>query len=120
MLTFYNHCYGCIRVESPVCASWHQLNNKPKMHQIGLPCTASITANMPQSGWLQIRPLEEAYKFGSFFSSLLTESDFEAKPSVLLLGQYSTGKTTFIKHLLGRDYPGIHIGPEPTTGQPAL
>lgn len=66
---------------------------------------------------LQIRPLEEAYKFGSFFSSLLTESDFEAKPSVLLLGQYSTGKTTFIKHLLGRDYPGIHIGPEPTTGQ---
>lgn len=68
-------------------------------------------------GLLQIRPLEEAYKFGSFFSSLLTESDFEAKPSVLLLGQYSTGKTTFIKHLLGRDYPGIHIGPEPTTGQ---
>jgi hypothetical protein len=28
---------------------------------------------------------------------LLNESDFEAKPSVLLLGQYSTGKTTFIK-----------------------
>lgn len=69
---------------------------------------------------MQIRPLEEAYKFGSFFSSLLTESDFEAKPSVLLLGQYSTGKTTFIKHLLGRDYPGIHIGPEPTTGQLAV
>ena len=69
---------------------------------------------------LQIKPLEEAYKFGSFFSSLLSESDFEAKPSVLLLGQYSTGKTTFIKHLLGRDYPGIHIGPEPTTGDCCL
>jgi len=26
-----------------------------------------------------------------------------------------TGKTTFIKHLLGREYPGINIGPEPTT-----
>ena len=25
------------------------------------------------------------------------------------------GKTTFIKHLLGQDYPGCHIGPEPTT-----
>lgn len=25
------------------------------------------------------------------------------------------GKSTFIKYLLGRDYPGIHIGPEPTT-----
>eukprot|EP00884_Botryococcus_braunii_P005177 jgi/Botrbrau1/14660/Bobra.0108s0021.1 len=63
----------------------------------------------------KIKILEELYKFGSFFSSYLTEADFQAKPSVLLLGQYSTGKTTFIKHLLGRDYPGINIGPEPTT-----
>lgn len=62
---------------------------------------------------------------------------------VMLLGQYSTGKTTFIKHLLKSSYPGnlpfffsslpilvqdslgvlifyyrftgAHIGPEPTT-----
>jgi len=34
---------------------------------------------------------------------------------VLLLGQYSTGKTTFIEHLLGRKYPGANIGPEPST-----
>jgi hypothetical protein len=40
---------------------------------------------------LQVRPLEEQFKFGSFFTPLLHESDFEAKPSVLLLGQYSTG-----------------------------
>ena len=58
----------------------------------------------------------------------------------MLLGQYSTGKTTFIKHLLRANYPGkgkwnfsmlilslnsllfvfgfflgAHIGPEPTT-----
>jgi hypothetical protein len=45
----------------------------------------------------QVRPLEEAYLFPSFFSSLMQPSDFDAKPSVLLLGQYSTGKTTFIK-----------------------
>jgi EH domain-containing protein 1 len=44
-----------------------------------------------------------------------TESDFDAKPQVMLLGQYSTGKTTFIKHLLRTSYPGAHIGPEPTT-----
>ena len=41
---------------------------------------------------VQIRPLEESYKFGAFFSSYLNESDFYAKPSVLLLGQYSTGE----------------------------
>ena len=34
---------------------------------------------------------------------------------VLLLGQYSVGKTSFIRSLLGRDFPGIRIGPEPTT-----
>ena len=40
----------------------------------------------------QVRPLEEQFKFGHFFSPLLNESDFDAKPSVLLLGQYSTGE----------------------------
>jgi len=34
---------------------------------------------------------------------------------ILLVGQYSVGKTTFIRYLLGRDYPGARIGPEPTT-----
>ncbi|WVY95224.1 hypothetical protein V8G54_034312 [Vigna mungo] len=52
--------------------------------------------------------------FGSK-SSKKTNTDFDAKPMVMLLGQYSTGKTTFIKHLLRCDYPGAHVGPEPTT-----
>lgn len=77
-------------------------------------CT-SITDGLKRIYFSKIRPLEDVYKFGHFFSPLLSEGDFEAKPSVLLLGQYSTGKSTFIKYLLGRDYPGIHIGPEPTT-----
>ena len=34
---------------------------------------------------------------------------------VLLLGQYSVGKTSFIQYLLERDFPGQRIGPEPTT-----
>lgn len=38
--------------------------------------------------------------------SVQTNSDFDAKPMVMLLGQYSTGKTTFIKHLLKSGYPG--------------
>ena len=39
----------------------------------------------------------------------------KAKPQVLLVGQYSVGKTSFIRYLLGRDFPGQRIGPEPTT-----
>lgn len=63
----------------------------------------------------RIRPVEEMYKFDQFSSPCITDAEFEAKPMVLLLGQYSVGKTTFIKHLIGRDFPGIRIGPEPTT-----
>jgi GTPase SAR1 family protein len=45
----------------------------------------------------------------------INDSEFDASPMVLLIGQYSTGKTTFVSHLLGEDFPGMHIGPEPTT-----
>ena len=62
-----------------------------------------------------LRPLEEAYLFHKFFHPLLRDSDIDAKPIVMLTGQYSTGKTSFIKYLLQRDFPGIRIGPEPTT-----
>jgi EH domain-containing protein 1 len=32
---------------------------------------------------------------------------------VLLMGQYSVGKSTFIQHMLEQDYPGLRIvGPE--------
>ena len=60
-------------------------------------------------------PLEEHYKFHDFHSPQLDDPDFEAKPMILLIGQYSTGKTTFIRYLLEQDFPGIRIGPEPTT-----
>ncbi len=49
----------------------------------------------------------------SFFVLLLL--NLSAKPQVLLVGQYSVGKTSFIRYLLGRDFPGQRIGPEPTT-----
>jgi GTPase SAR1 family protein len=53
----------------------------------------------------------------SFFidTKVLTFVSIAAKPQVLLVGQYSVGKTSFIRYLLGRDFPGQRIGPEPTT-----
>lgn len=156
--------------------------NKVRTHGCNCYCVVVVNSSLISTSipylHTQLRPLEEMYKFGSFFSPLLNESDFEARPSVLLLGQYSTGrhplggtthhtlvivlhtlhphtathasiilhhlvpelvtkhihihsntharqhahhhtsssgKSTFIKHLLGRNYPGINIGPEPTT-----
>eukprot|EP00924_Labyrinthula_sp_SR-Ha-C_P016213 maker-scaffold_52-snap-gene-0.3-mRNA-1 protein AED:0.00 eAED:0.00 QI:244/1/1/1/1/1/2/143/652 len=62
-----------------------------------------------------ILPLEKAYKYDVFFDPPMQDIDFESKPMILILGQYSVGKTSFIRHLIGRDFPGSRIGPEPTT-----
>lgn len=63
----------------------------------------------------KIRPLEQAYKFSEFYATELTDGDFDARPFVLLVGGYSVGKTSFIRYMLERDFPGSRIGPEPTT-----
>ena len=63
----------------------------------------------------KLLPLEKEYQFHDFHSPVLEDADFDARPMVMLVGQYSTGKTTFIKYLLESDFPGIRIGPEPTT-----
>lgn len=62
-----------------------------------------------------IKPLERQFRFQDFYSPHLTDADFNQKPMVLLVGQYSVGKTSFIRHMLGRDYPNARVGPEPTT-----
>lgn len=79
------------------------------------PTYPSVIAGLKKLYATKIRPVEEKYKFDNFHSPLLRDSDFDAKPMVLLLGQYSTGKTTFIEYLLNQPYPGERIGPEPTT-----
>ena len=75
----------------------------------------SVADGLKQLYAHKIKNVEAAYRFGEFYLPMLSDSDFEAKPMVLLLGQYSVGKTSFIRYLLGRDFPGQHIGPEPTT-----
>lgn len=62
----------------------------------------------------KVRPLEQLFQFDGL-NDLMTEAEFDAKPSVLLIGQYSVGKTTFIRNLVGCEFPGQMIGPEPTT-----
>ncbi|KAF3783620.1 EH domain-containing protein 1 [Nymphaea thermarum] len=83
--------------------------------KVSLSSVTSIIDGLKKLYIEKLKPLEATYRFSDFVSPLLTNSDFDARPMVMLLGQYSTGKTTFIKHLLRSSYPGAHIGPEPTT-----
>lgn len=76
---------------------------------------ASVTDGLKKLYRQKMLPLEEFYRFHEFHSPALDDPDFDAKPMILLVGQYSTGKTTFIRYLLEQDFPGLRIGPEPTT-----
>ena len=63
----------------------------------------------------KLRSIEKKYMYHEFHSALLSDADFDAKPQVLMIGQYSVGKTSFIEYILGQRFPGQRIGPEPTT-----
>ncbi|XP_056366827.1 EH domain-containing protein 2-like [Oenanthe melanoleuca] len=62
----------------------------------------------------KLLPAERAYGLGAL-PAALQDADFEAKPMVLVTGQYSSGKTSFIQFLLQQEVPGARVGPEPTT-----
>ncbi|CAM9924201.1 unnamed protein product, partial [Ectocarpus fasciculatus] len=64
----------------------------------------------------RLKPIEELSRFDKFHHDVMTDADLQAKPQVLLLGQYSTGKTSMIRHFIGRDFPGMNIGPEADPG----
>mmetsp|Transcript_16031 Transcript_16031/g.30254 ORF Transcript_16031/g.30254 Transcript_16031/m.30254 type:complete len:670 (+) Transcript_16031:164-2173(+) len=78
----------------------------------------SIIEKLKELYKTKVKPVEQAFGLYNFClptNAELHDAEFDAKPMVLLIGQYSTGKTTFIRHLVGGDYPSMHIGPEPTT-----
>jgi len=60
-------------------------------------------------------PLEKSCLFSDLCDPPYSLSDVLAPPMVLMMGQYSTGKTSFIKALLGKEYPGMYIAAEPAT-----
>ncbi|XP_058742914.1 EH domain-containing protein 1-like isoform X1 [Vicia villosa] len=103
---------GSSQLQPSLLSSWFSSMSTKK---VPLSSVTSIIDGLKRLYIQKLKPLEVTYRFNDFVSPLLTNSDFDAKPMVMLLGQYSTGKTTFIKHLLKCSYPGAHIGPEPTT-----
>ena len=93
--------------------SWLRLNSDAKAK--ATPAQVKLTDRLAKLYSTRVLPLERDFLFDKFYSPSYTDATFSAKPMVLMLGQYSTGKTTFIRHLIGREYPGSRIGPEPTT-----
>ncbi|KAL2914880.1 hypothetical protein HK105_205622 [Polyrhizophydium stewartii] len=108
---------GKLGASSPVSGSVPELpaRGREASSPAGAKAAFNVIPELTRVYETKIKPLEDAYSFENFHTPSLSPADIAAKPMVLLMGQYSVGKTTFIKHLLGRDYIGAHIGPEPTT-----
>jgi len=78
--------------------------------------TSIVAAKLKKIYKTSVLPVEKRFQYDYFYESpCLADVEFDSKPQVMLVGQYSVGKTSFIRYLLGRDFPGQRIGPEPTT-----
>jgi GTPase SAR1 family protein len=78
--------------------------------------STKVQARLKQIYKKAVLPVEKRFRYDYFYESpFLTDTEFDSKPQVMLVGQYSVGKTSFIRYILGRDFPGQRIGPEPTT-----
>ncbi|KAG2317539.1 hypothetical protein Bca52824_020661 [Brassica carinata] len=78
--------------DASLTAHWFSSKSSKK---ISLSSVTSIVDGLKRLYIQKLKPLEVTYRFNDFVSPLLTNSDFDAKPMVMLLG--------------------AHIGPEPTT-----
>ncbi|KAF7140709.1 hypothetical protein RHSIM_Rhsim06G0222800 [Rhododendron simsii] len=75
--------------------SAHWFTSSKSAKKVPLSSVTSIIDGLKKLYVQKLKPLEVTYHYNDFVSPLLTNSDFEAKPMVMLLG--------------------AHIGPEPTT-----
>lgn len=62
-----------------------------------------------------VLPLEQRSFFEHFHAPRITAEEFSARPQVLLLGQYSTGKTSMVKWLTGSENTHFDVRPQPST-----
>eukprot|EP00747_Dinoflagellata_sp_TGD_P166030 gnl/TRDRNA2_/TRDRNA2_188204_c0_seq1.p1 gnl/TRDRNA2_/TRDRNA2_188204_c0~~gnl/TRDRNA2_/TRDRNA2_188204_c0_seq1.p1 ORF type:complete len:473 (-),score=92.81 gnl/TRDRNA2_/TRDRNA2_188204_c0_seq1:39-1457(-) len=62
-----------------------------------------------------VLPAEQRSFFEHFNSAPVSMEEFECKPQVLLLGQYSTGKTSMVQWLTRCASPHFDVRPQPST-----
>eukprot|EP00435_Cladocopium_sp_Y103_P027727 s521_g6.t2 len=62
-----------------------------------------------------VLPLEQQSFYDHFGAPPVSREEFEARPQVLLLGQYSTGKTSMVQWLTGMRSNHFDVRPQPST-----
>ncbi len=101
--------------KSPIKSSRGSPQKKTSAERAVLLSDSKVVRDLKDLYSSRLLPIERSCLFEKFHKPEILEAEMSAKPTVLLVGQYSTGKTSLIRQLIGMDYPEIHIGPEPTT-----
>lgn len=93
------------------------LKNDPTCLTDENPITKRVLDELSDIHRTKIKPLEEATRYPDLRKYTATEADVFAKPIVLVVGPWSTGKSTLINYLLGaaETANNLYTGVEPTT-----
>lgn len=76
-----------------IMSRWARKNRNDKTTEV----VRTVTEGLRSLYRKKLLPIEEHYGFHDFHSPSLEDADFDNKPMVLVVGQYSTGKTTLIR-----------------------
>ena len=105
--------------------SWLGRRGAPKLREAEAPSEEELAEQRAALRQLwrlyseRVLPVEERSHYDHFHALPITVQEFESRPQVLLLGQYSTGKTSIIRWLTGSNSTQFDVKPQPSTDKVA-
>lgn len=76
--------------------------------------TQTITGQMKYYYEKGMLPMEKRHRFQEYNANM-SDPHFDAQPIVMMLGQHSAGKTSFLRYMLGQSYDTLRVGACSTT-----
>ena len=74
-----------------------RMSNFIKRKNVTMTVYDDVAEGLKETYKKKLLPLEKETRYHEIQSPMMEDPDFDGKPLVMLIGQYSTGKTTFIR-----------------------
>ena len=81
-----------------------RMTNFIKKKNVTMTVYDDVAEGLKETYKKKLLPLEKETKYHEIQSPMMEDPDFDGKPLVMLIGQYSTGKTTFIRSYIHNIY----------------